>query len=188
MKKVDYFAIIHKHIPPDSACYAVYLPHVTLVTGKALTIARRLGLSRPELQFIEEAGMLHDIGIIKVNFPEAGCAGALPYLMHGPAGREILETEGLPRHAIVCESHIGVGITKAQIIAGNLPLPQRDMLPASIEEEIISYADLFYSKDLKRLWEEKTVEQARAGVAQFGEWYDKRFDEWHKKFKGAILN
>ena len=184
MKKVDYFAVIQKYIDTRSLTYAIYVPHVIFVTRKALAIARRLGLTAAQRQFIEEAGMLHDIGIIKVNFSEADCTGDLPYLMHGPAGREMLEAEGLPRHAIVCESHIGVGITKEQIREKNLLLPPRDMLPASIEEEIISYADLFYAKDPGRLWAEKSAAQARAGVAKFGPWHAARFDAWRDKFGG----
>ena len=55
MKQIDYFTIIHKYIPPDTSLYRVYIPHVSLVTAKALTLAKRLGLSKAQRRFIEEA-------------------------------------------------------------------------------------------------------------------------------------
>ena len=110
---------------PDSPIYQVYIPHVSLVTAKALKIAERLGLSPEQQIFIEEASMLHDIGIVKVERYSASPENTLPYICHAPAGRTILEYEGLPRHALVAERHIGVGISKQEIIQQRLPLPHR---------------------------------------------------------------
>ncbi|HPD42609.1 MAG TPA: phosphohydrolase, partial [Anaerolineae bacterium] len=66
---IPYFEIIHKYIPPNSLTYAYYLPHVAAVTAKALRIAYRLGLDATQRRFIEEAAMLHDIGIVRVHAP-----------------------------------------------------------------------------------------------------------------------
>ena len=43
--------------------------------------------------------------------------------------RELLEKEGLPQHALVCDRHTGVGITIEDIRAQELPIPERDMTP-----------------------------------------------------------
>ena len=59
--------------------------------------------------------MLHDIGIFLTHAPQIGCHGDKPYICHGYLGRELLEKEGFPRHAIVCETHVGVGLTIADI-------------------------------------------------------------------------
>jgi uncharacterized protein len=182
---IDYFTLIHKYIAPDSLTYRCYLPHVTLVTYEALNIARRLGLTEAQLQFIEEAAMLHDIGIIKVQAEKIGCTGALPYICHGIEGRQILEAEGLPQHALVAERHIGVGISQAQIVDQALPLPKREMLPESLEEKIITWADLFYGKSAKRLWQKRPIDQVRAQLADHGADKVATFDSWRAMFAEA---
>lgn len=180
--KIDYFKIIHKYIKPESELYPIYIIHVVQVTAKALKIARQLGLSDESLQFIEEAAMLHDIGIVKTSAPDLKCFGKLPYICHGSEGRLILETENLPRHALVCDRHTGVGLSIDEIKLRNLPIPERDMRPETIEEEIICWSDLFFRKKPGLLWYELTVEEARANLAKFGEKQTKTFDLWLKKY------
>ncbi len=179
---IDYFQIIHKYIPPDSSVYRVYLPHVTLVTAKALRIAQHLGLSREQQRFIEEAAMLHDIGIVKVTPFSPPTEEQRPYICHAPLGRGLLEAEGLPRHALVAERHIGVGITKTEIEEQRLPLPARDMLPETQEERIIGWADLFYSKKPHRLWEEASYKHIERGLAKFGARQPEAFRQWSREF------
>lgn len=126
--------------------------------------------------------MLHDIGVIKVNSPKLGTTGELPYICHGNQGRIILEAEDLPQHALVAERHTGVGISKQQIIERNLPIPQRDMLAESIEEKIISYADLFYSKRPAQMWTDEKAADIEVELAQFGQDQVALFREWHAEF------
>ena len=185
MENVDYLKIIHKYIPPHTLAYYVYIIHVTLVTDKALQIARRMKLSPAQQRFIEEASMLHDIGVIRVNAKEIGCFGELPYIMHVVEGRKILEKEGLPLHAKIAENHISVGgLSKDEIVKGKMTLPHRDMLCETIEEKIISYADLFYSKNPDKLWRKKTIAQIRIKAANYGKRQEKLFDKWYKEFEG----
>ena len=126
--------------------------------------------------------MLHDIGIIRTNTPDIFCYGDLPYICHLSEGRAILEAEGLPRHAIVAETHVGVGLTKEQIQVQGLPLPLRDMKPTTIEEEIISFADLFYSKNSEKLWREKPIKKVRENIAKRGKEQLAILDDWIKRF------
>ena len=58
----------------------------------------------------------------------------------------------------------------------------RDMMPVSIEEQIVCFADKFYSKDADFLDKEKPLETVRKGIARFGEDKLLRFDEWVKMF------
>lgn len=184
MEKVDYLKIIHKYIPPNSVLYNIYIVHVTLVTHKALQIARRLNLSEDSQRFIEEACMLHDIGIVKVNAKEIGCIGELPYIQHVTEGRLILESEGLPIHARVAENHISVGgLTKAEIKRKKLPLPQRDMLCETVEENIISYADLYFSKNPTNIWKKKSKSQVLEKVKSYGKRQEKLYAKWVKEFE-----
>ena len=124
--------------------------------------------------------MLHDIGIFKCDAAGIQCFGTEPYICHGRIGAEFLRSEGFPRHARVCERHTGAGITKAQIIAQNLPLPQQDFLPETMEEKVICYADKFFSKT--HLDREKTIEQAEKSLSKFGDEGVLRFREWEKCF------
>ena len=186
LAKVDYLRIIEKYIPPQSLAFRIYMVHVSLVTAKALQIGRRLKLTKQQLQFIEEACMLHDIGIVKVRKKIIGCSGELPYIFHLTEGRKILEHEGLPLHALIAENHVGVGgLTKAEIIRKKLLIPAKDMLATTIEEKIISYADLFYSKNPSKLWITKTHKQVRAKVVLMGKRQERLFDKWALEFDGV---
>ena len=182
MDRVDYFKIIHKYIPPDSPTYPLYIIHCQLVANKALKIAERLRLSKTSKRFIEEAAMLHDIGIIRTNTPDLFCTGELPYICHVVEGRKILEAEGLPRHARVAESHIGVGLTKDDILEQALPLPLQEIFPESLEEQIISFADFFYSKDADKLWKEKSLTKIRKSVAKRGAQKAAILEGWIEQF------
>ncbi|MEW6447109.1 MAG: HD domain-containing protein [Bacillota bacterium] len=175
---MDPLAIIEKYYDPGSELHDILVAHSRMVADKALQVARAVKRLNPDLKFIEEAAMLHDIGIFRVNFPEIGCQGASPYICHGILGREILEQEGLLRHALVCERHIGTGITQADVEKRNLPLPKRDMVPVSIEEQIICFADKFFSKDKDSLFTEKSIDQIKAGLAALGAGNVRKFEEW----------
>ena len=100
-------------------------------------------------------------------------------------GRAILESEGYPAHALICERHIGVGLTVADIDRQQLPLPRRDMVPVSLAEQIICFSDLFYSKKPGRLAERKTSGRIRKKLASFGDDKVAIFDTWLKRFDGV---
>jgi len=156
------------------------------VAGLALRVSRLLGLAEEECRFVEEAALLHDIGVCRIRAPKLGLEGGLPYIMHGIIGREILEQEGLPRHALVCERHIGVGLTVEDIIRQGLPLPQRDMTPLSLPEQIICFADLFYSKSPGKITHQKSPDKVRSKLAGFGGDKVRIFDHWMELFGAAL--
>src|SRR4030043_1221573 len=125
---MDTLRIIKKYYDPKSRAYYLLVHHSKMVTEKALEIAKKLKRLNPDLIFIQEAAMLHDIGVLFTNEPRIGCYGDKPYICHGYLGRELLENEGFPRHAPVCERHVGVGLTQKEIEEKNLPVPGRDMI------------------------------------------------------------
>ena len=159
---------------------SILLMHSIAVANKAIAIAQQHPEMNADERFIEEAALLHDIGIIGVNAPAIECYGTEPYIRHGILGAEILRNEGLERHALVCERHTGTGLTLQQIVEQDLPLPHCDMQPISIEEQIICFADKFFSKT--RLETEKTVEQARRSWEKFGSEGLEKFDKWCEMF------
>lgn len=172
--------VIDKYYSDNPPLKSLLLLHSTLVARKALAIVD----SHPELGadrgFVEEAAMLHDIGIFLTDAEPIHCFGKYHYLCHGYLGADLLRNEGLPRHALVAERHTGTGLTLKQILERNLPLPHRDMVPVSIEEKIVCFADKFFSKT--RPDEEKTVLQAEKSLAKFGQEGVEIFNEWCKVF------
>lgn len=179
---IDIRKIIDKYYGAgDSRLKEILLVHSRSVTARALHIVDAHPELRLDRRFVEEAAMLHDIGILKCHAPSIECYGTEPYLAHGVIGADMLRKEGMPRHARVCERHTGAGITLRQIEERGLPMPRHDYLPETFEEKLICYADKFYSKS--HLGVEKTFEQAERNLARFGEDGVERFREWKRLFE-----
>ncbi len=179
---INPYTIIEKYYKRGSKAHKILLVHSEMVQQKALQLAERVGHLQPDIEFIEQAAMLHDIGIFLTHAPGIGCNGLHPYLLHGPLGRELLEKEDLPRHALVCDRHTGVGLSKEDIIQQELPLPHRDMLPVSIEEKIICFADLFFGKNPRKPHKEKDMDKITTTVANYGEHYLRRLQVFRDLF------
>lgn len=164
------------YYPAHRKVRGILLRHSSSVAALAMTLAERgnLGLDPAE---IEAAAMLHDIGIIRTDAQGIDCHGIEPYLCHGPVGADMLRAAGAPeQYALVAERHTGAGLTAAEIVAAGLPLPPgRDYMPRSPLEQLICYADCFYSKggDYKR----KDIGRVRASMARFGPGVLRRFDD-----------
>jgi uncharacterized protein len=151
------------------------------VAEKALAVADRLAHLKPDRNFIYESAMLHDIGIVFTDMPRLGSYGNHPYIVHGILGRAMLEKIGLLRHAMVCERHIGVGLTKGYP-PQKLPLPLRDMVPVTLEEKIVCYSDKFFSKTLSDN-KEKTKEEILQSLSRFGRDKMEKFLSWMDEFE-----
>lgn len=177
---MDPFAIINKYYKAGTKLYDIYLSHCTDVTNKALTIIQKHPELAVDTKFIEEAGMLHDIGIFGTNAPRIACEGNMPYICHGYLGREILTNEGYPKHGLVCERHTGTGLSLETILNRELPIPKRDMRPQSLEEKIICFADKFFSKS--QLGKEKPLKKIRQNLRNHGWHQVEIFDEWCELF------
>ena len=126
--------------------------------------------------------MLHDIGIFYADAPEIGCHGNYHYLCHGYLGRALMEKHGLAAHGRVCERHVGVGLTASDIISQGLPLPVRDMVPDTIEEQIICFVDTFYSKTPPPAGKRRSPEEVIAALAPYGAGKVDTFRTWLKRF------
>ncbi|MDR0961452.1 MAG: HD domain-containing protein [Mediterranea sp.] len=172
--------IIDRYYPEKNPLKHILLTHSRQVADKALWVAHR----HPELQlnetFLYEAAMLHDIGIFLTDAPGIHCLGDKPYICHGYLGAELMRKEGYPRHALVCERHTGAGLSLAEIERQQLPVPHRDMLPVSLEEQVICFADKFYSKT--HLDKEKSLEKVRQSISRYGDEGLTRFDGWCERF------
>lgn len=173
-------AIIDKYYPEANELKHILLLHSRAVAEKALWIADKHPELHLDKQFLYEASMLHDIGIFLTNAPGIYCWGEKPYICHGYLGADLMRAEGYPLHAWVCERHTGAGLSLASIQAQNLPVPHREMVPQSLEEQVVCFADKFFSKT--HLDKEKTVEKARRSLEKYGEEGLLRFDRWCSEF------
>lgn len=177
---MDYLSIIDRYYAQGTPLRHILLTHSRAVADMALRIANCHAALGLDMRFVEEAAMLHDIGVFLTDAPSICCTGTEPYILHGRLGAELLRAEGYERHARVCERHTGAGLSRTEIERQDLPLPHRDFLPETAEEKLICYADKFFSKT--HLDRTRTVEQARQSLVKFGADGLARFDEWAKMF------
>ena len=178
---MDYQAIIDKYYPADDELRRVLLKHSRQVADRCLEIARKHKELPVDIQFLEEAAMLHDIGIFQCNAPSIHCHGTEPYIKHGTIGGGILRAEGFPRHARVAERHTGTGLTRQQIERQQLPLPLEDFVPETLEEEIVCYADKYYSKSSPD--HVRTVLETAQSLEKFGREGVEKFLSWAERFE-----
>ncbi len=182
-KPMNPIDIISQFYAPGSKAYTILVQHGNDVARKAIAAAEKVPHLNPDFKFIEEAATLHDIGMFLTNTPELGCVGEHPYICHGFLGRAILERKGLPAHALVCERHVGVGITSEDIKRHRLPLPERDMVPISIEEQVICYADKFFSKNGNGVAAEIPVAEILRKLTTYGHDKVMIFQSWLELFQ-----
>lgn len=168
--------IIDKFYEGQDALKQLLLVHSRQVADKAMEVLDK----HPELQvdrdFVYQAAMLHDIGIIHTDAPGIGCHGKHPYICHGMLGAEMLRKEGLVRHARVAERHTGTGLTRETIMHQGLPLPTEDFSPETLEEQLVCYADKFFSKSHPE--RTKTIDQVRQMLSRFPDANLERWDSW----------
>ena len=176
--------IIQKYYPVESDAYKILVEHSRCVADKAISIAQAHPEMQLDLQFIEEAAMLHDIGAFLCYAPEIGCYGNAAYICHGYMGADLLREEGYPRHALVCERHTGAGLSLEMIEWFDLPLPRRELRPQSIEEQLICYADKFFSKT--KLNRKKPIEKILKSMTKYGDETVLQFKKWHLLFRDTV--
>lgn len=177
---LDIDSIYSRWYSEGSGLWELLHTHCELVAELALECADRHDLDI-DREFVYEAAMLHDIGIFRTHAPGILCEGTEPYICHGVIGRELLDGLGLPRHALVCERHTGAGLTVDDIVRQTLPLPHRDMCPQTIEEQLICYADKFYSKS-GDFYRRKPLAKVLRSMQKFGPDTVERFQAMHSKF------
>lgn len=207
---MDYLALINRYYPEDNALRRMLLHHSRQVCTRALQIVERhpeLGANR---HLVEAGSMLHDIGIFLTDAPGIHCHGTAHYILHGSLGAQLLRNEAkqLKKEkqqeeqlkeeqpqaihlqeelhfyealARICERHTGTGLTRQTIIERGLPDPQQDLLPETIEEQIICYADKFYSKS--HLERERTIPQTLQSLEKFGDEGVEKFRHWTELFE-----
>lgn len=187
---MDYEKILDYYFPKEKNAELrnILITHSKSVAEKA----RDICITHPELNadptFTYEAAMLHDIGIVECDAKGIYCFGSEPYIKHGIVGAGMLEeyahkhmagTDITP-YTRVCARHTGTGLTAKMIKEQSLPLPAMDLIPETIEERIICYADKFFSKT--RLDGQKEFCHVVRSLGKFGQDGVEIFLKWHEEF------
>lgn len=163
---MDYLSIINKYYPENDELRQLLMKHSRQVADRCLQIAKKHKELPVDVQFLEEAAMLHDIGICRCDAPSIHCHGTEPYIRHGVLGGEMLRQEGFERHARVCERHTGTGLPGYE--------------PETLEEQIVCYADKFYSKSAPD--HVRSVLETAQSLEKFGHEGVKKFLAWSERF------
>ncbi len=180
---IDPDAIIKEYYQEGSDLYNTLMNHSRIVTQRSVEIGESLSDLSPDIEFIEKAAMLHDIGIYLTKAASIGCIGEYAYICHGYLGREVLDNLGLPsEYGLVCERHTGAGITKENIESNKLPLPHRDMVPKTLEEKIICVADKYHSKSPKYSSKNIATREIIEELKKIHPEHSQRFAKWAKEF------
>jgi len=105
------------------------MKHVCAVSSYARSLAGKIRDNgyAIDVDFVETAALLHDIGRCHTHG-----------ITHGIEGAKIMMPIS-PEIARVCERHIGAGIDRNE--AKKLGLPVKDYLPQTLEEKVIAHAD-----------------------------------------------
>ncbi len=83
--------------------------------------------------------------------------------------------------ARICERHTGTGLTADIIAAQRLALPPGDYRPETLHEQVICYADKFFSKSHPE--RTRNVEQTARSLERFGEESVRIFLSWAERFE-----
>ena len=178
---MNYASILSKYYEEGGALLDLLMTHSEMVARKALAVAETAKLN-VDKDFVYNAAMLHDIGIFRCDASGIYCYGDQPYIRHGIIGADLLRKDGIDEaYARICERHTGAGLTAKEIAETGLPLPHMDLLPETLEEKLICYADKFYSKSGDPR-EEKSLDRVRKSMAKFGADSLERFNAMHALF------
>lgn len=163
----DILALHEKHAPTPGALNRVYT-HCVIVCSIAEQLCSRPGPGLDvDIDLARAGSLLHDIGVYRL-YNDAGDLDQANYIRHGVLGYELLHEEGLPE--AICRfasHHIGVGISREDVVAQRLPIPPADYLAETGEERLVMYADNFHSKTTPPVF--RTAAECAARLRRFGE-------------------
>lgn len=136
---------LHKKYAPHDHAFEIVYGHSQIVADIAaqLIAAKQLTV---DSAVVHAGALLHDIGYYPL-FDDSGYVPKDRLITHGVVGADLLRAEGLPEAVCrMAERHTGVGLTKESIVAQHLPLPARDLVAETTEEELVMYADKLHTK------------------------------------------
>lgn len=132
----------------QAGCSADVVAHCRKVSSIALSLADRFR-DPIDRELVRRGGLFHDIGRSRTHD-----------IAHAIAGVEIGRSLGFSEQLVtIIERHIGAGITAAE--ARRLGLPEKDYVPLTREEQLVSYADNLISGEREMSYREALDRFAR---------------------------
>jgi len=114
-----------------AGCSIQIIHHCKAVSNLAIKYAREIKIKgiKINVELVRIGGLLHDIGRSRTHGID-----------HAVIGADIVRSFDLPDSVVhIVERHIGSGIPAEE--TAKLGLPNRDFLPETLEEKVVSYAD-----------------------------------------------
>jgi len=170
---------LHEKYAPTRAAFDLVYTHCEIVcsVSEQLLTDRRLAI---DADLVRAGSLLHDIGVYRQYSP-SGQLNHANYVRHGVLGHELLRDLGFPDTlARFCSCHVGVGLSRADVLSQGLPIPADDYLAESDEEELVMYADKFHSKTTPPAF--VTAASYAAKVQRYGDDKAGRFAAMRAKF------
>jgi uncharacterized protein len=206
MKQSDIYKLHQKysHGSFKEKMVEIVWTHSLIVKSIALQIAEKLEKEygiKTDKKLIEFGALIHDIGYY-------GCFDddykkICLYVLHGKKGFDILLNEKVSKkRARFALCHIGVGLSKEQIEKDKLDLPLENLIPISLEEEIVAYADSFHTKGHPSFGSfEESLKEVNGHNEKYGSIYERfrdkfgvpelkdlkeKYNTWHKEINEWI--
>jgi uncharacterized protein (TIGR00295 family) len=133
----------------ESGCSEGVVRHCIIVSDLAVRIAKRCAA---DVELVEAGSLLHDVGRCRSHGVD-----------HAVLGARIAREKKLPESVVrIIERHIGGGITRTE--AKKLGLPERDYLPKTLEEKIVSHADKLTAGTRRTMVKEAVGRFVREGL------------------------
>ncbi len=112
----------------NAGCAPDVVAHCVKVCNTALALADRIAIPL-DRELVRQGGLFHDIGRSQTHGIE-----------HAITGVAIAKKLGFRDEVVkIIERHVGAGITAKEAV--RLGLPEKDYLPLTPEEKLVSYAD-----------------------------------------------
>ncbi|MBN2880508.1 HD domain-containing protein [Candidatus Woesearchaeota archaeon] len=198
MNEKDALEILDRNIE-DKRILKIILNHSSTVKLIAVSIAQKINRKKDyskkiDINTIKVAAMLHDIGREKCP-PKTDLS-----IKHNLIGEEIIKSEikrltnelktanEIKAEKLIkdieilkvakktARNHIGVGLSKKDILKNKLDLPPKNYIPTSIEEKIIAYSD--------KLVDDARIRDINYVMDRFGNWlgedYKKKILKLHR--------
>lgn len=129
----------------EAGCDEEIIGHTESVASIAVKMAK---LCDADVDLVRTGALLHDIGRTETHGPE-----------HGYHGGVILRSLCFPEKIVsVVERHVGGGLDSKE--AASLGLPEKDLVPITIEEKIVCIADKMIEDD-RRAPIEREIQKLR---------------------------
>ncbi len=175
----DQIVALHHKYAPHSEAFELVFTHCQIVWDIAEQLIDTSKL-RVDKDLVRVGCLLHDIGVYTL-FLSDGNLDHKNYIQHGERGYKILKAEGF--NETLCRftsHHTGVGLSKADIIEGGLPLAHEDFFADTPEEELVMYSDKFHTKSTPPSL--MTADSYANFVARFGKDKSQKFRDMQSRY------